>query len=378
MNTQAQHILVDIWLDSKLEPHHLETIKSLVEENLTVVRKIQHDFTPQGETIVWILAESHFSLHTYPENQYLSFDIYICNMEIDLKGLVEKMKAALPIKFIDEKYSLRGHKYQNHEITGQEFQFKNLSPEKKKDTTALLFFATIVASCSLLYELLLAQTLATTMGNTALRYNVTIGLYIASMGVGALFYNRLKTWWIERRRESEDSGFIQIEILLGIVGFIAPIIVLIFDSFFHLLDTKGILSYRSLISQSSIFAFNHFLIFVIGFVSGLELPLLMDLGKKIHREFDKRVLAFDYLGTLIAAVMFPILLVPYFKLFTLGALVAFFNTLVALIYLNYKKVYQLKLIIPLVVLIIAQLVFIFNEDVLNTWIIDSFYFLGVS
>jgi len=46
--------------------------------NLTEVRRCFHQFEPQGVTGVILLAESHFSVHTYPENDKLFFDLFCC------------------------------------------------------------------------------------------------------------------------------------------------------------------------------------------------------------------------------------------------------------------------------------------------------------
>ncbi len=47
-------------------------------------------------------------------------------------------------------------------------------------------FTFILAFCSIVYELLLGQSLSAFLGNTVLRYSVTIGLYMLSMGIGSL------------------------------------------------------------------------------------------------------------------------------------------------------------------------------------------------
>lgn len=64
-----------------------------------------------------------------------------------------------------------------------------------------------------------AQALSTTMGNTALRYNTTIGLYIAAMGFGALLYKK----FIKRDILEE---FVRIELILSLLGGLAPILAL--------------------------------------------------------------------------------------------------------------------------------------------------------
>jgi S-adenosylmethionine/arginine decarboxylase-like enzyme len=375
VNTKAQHLMVDIWLDEPFHPRFLEVIKNEVDTHLTVVKKIEHKFDPQGETLVWILSESHFALHTYPEHQYLSFDIYICSLEVDLQELLDRIEALLPIKFIDKKFSYRGHKYLNTAVTNLDpskevLRILKLPSEPRKASLILLFFSSTVAMCSLLYELLLAQTLSTTMGNTVLRYNVTIGLYIASMGIGALLYKKLLHWWRSCSND-EDNGFIAVEILLSYIGLLAPIMVLVVDSVFQ---KSGF--YLSWSSQAFLFVFNHSLIVLIGFFSGLELPLLMDMGKKIHHQLGRRVLAFDYLGTLLAAVIFPIVLVPFFNLYTIAAMVAFLNAVVALVFVAYKKLRSLWLIMPLLLSILGNALFLIFEESCNQWIIQKFYFLG--
>lgn len=51
--------------------------------NYTILQTSQHIFTPQGFTAVYLLAESHISIHTYPENNYAAVDIYTCRQYPD-------------------------------------------------------------------------------------------------------------------------------------------------------------------------------------------------------------------------------------------------------------------------------------------------------
>ena len=44
----------------------------------TVVNSSFHHFGPQGVSGVLVLAESHLSVHTWPEHAYASADIYVC------------------------------------------------------------------------------------------------------------------------------------------------------------------------------------------------------------------------------------------------------------------------------------------------------------
>ena len=43
-----------------------------------ILENIQKVFIPEGYTILYLLSESHLSVHTFPERNFMSFDIYTC------------------------------------------------------------------------------------------------------------------------------------------------------------------------------------------------------------------------------------------------------------------------------------------------------------
>ena len=65
--------------------------------NATVLNLISNKFEPQGVTAIALLAESHLSIHTWPEAHYSAVDIFTCgqNMKPDLscKFLIEALLA---------------------------------------------------------------------------------------------------------------------------------------------------------------------------------------------------------------------------------------------------------------------------------------------
>ena len=69
----------------------------------TVLNLISNKFEPQGVTAIALLAESHISIHTWPESNYSAADIFTCgqNMlpELASQYLIEALKA--------EEHSLR-------------------------------------------------------------------------------------------------------------------------------------------------------------------------------------------------------------------------------------------------------------------------------
>ena len=58
---------------------------------------ISNKFEPQGVTAIALLAESHLSIHTWPESKYSAVDIFTCgqNMlpELASQYLIEALKA---------------------------------------------------------------------------------------------------------------------------------------------------------------------------------------------------------------------------------------------------------------------------------------------
>lgn len=66
----------DLMNDIEELKHLLDTI---CEKYLfTILNKAEHRFTPQGITILYLLSESHISVHTFPEKNYIAMDIYTC------------------------------------------------------------------------------------------------------------------------------------------------------------------------------------------------------------------------------------------------------------------------------------------------------------
>ena len=64
---------------------HLEGIMNRIAEKcgFTVVSRAFHQFEPHGSTGVLVLAESHFSAHTYPEHNRIYIDVFCCSPQFD-------------------------------------------------------------------------------------------------------------------------------------------------------------------------------------------------------------------------------------------------------------------------------------------------------
>lgn len=64
----------------------------IAELQLNVVSKTGYQFQPMGYTYAFVLSESHFTIHTYPEYGSCFIDIFCCNRNFDSVKAVELLK----------------------------------------------------------------------------------------------------------------------------------------------------------------------------------------------------------------------------------------------------------------------------------------------
>ncbi len=62
---------------------------------LTLLNIQDRQFEPQGVTALGFLAESHLSIHTWPEHNYAAVDIFTCGSDSQLKAACEFVARAL-------------------------------------------------------------------------------------------------------------------------------------------------------------------------------------------------------------------------------------------------------------------------------------------
>ena len=145
----------------------------------------------------------------------------------------------------------------------------------------------IIATCGLIYELLAATVSSYVLGDSVTQFSLIIGVYLFAMGVGS---------YVSRFVEKNVAEtFVEVELAVAILGGLsAP---LLFLSFAYV-TYFGIVLYT--------------MVFLIGTLVGLEIPLLMRILKNEldFKELVSRVLALDYVGALVGSLLFPIFLVP--------------------------------------------------------------------
>jgi S-adenosylmethionine decarboxylase len=82
MKFAGTHLLVDLWGASRLDdPAHIDAAlrEAAVTAGATILHSHFHHFTPNGGVSgVVVLAESHISIHTWPERDFAAVDIFMC------------------------------------------------------------------------------------------------------------------------------------------------------------------------------------------------------------------------------------------------------------------------------------------------------------
>lgn len=141
----------------------------------------------------------------------------------------------------------------------------------------------LLGFCGVVYEFALAQSLSILFGNSAVQYSLTIGLFIAGMGLGS------------HRAEGFSGPRLSLWRAQLILSLFAPAMSLLFWwlAICGYAETARWLAYGTIVS--------------IGFLTGLELPLLLKLR---NSQTSGLILAADYFGMLTACVLFPLLLLP--------------------------------------------------------------------
>lgn len=107
------HILADISTTDKSKLDDLSLlessmVESAITEGATVLSVQHHRFSPNGVTILVLLAESHVSIHTYPDEGKAFFDVFTCGDRISSEKIFRKFIRCLPNSNHSIKSLVRG------------------------------------------------------------------------------------------------------------------------------------------------------------------------------------------------------------------------------------------------------------------------------
>lgn len=218
----------------------------------------------------------------------------------------------------------------------------------------LIIITFIVGLCSIIYELLISTISSYLLGDSIRQFSLIIGIYLASMGLGSFFsrfiHNKLLL------------SFIYVELILGLIG---------------ALSVPMCYMYFSYSDASGYQIFVLFLVFLIGMLTGFEIPILTrimedELGL---RENISNILTYDYLGALAATLLFPFFLIPLVGLYKSSLIFGLINIAVGLTtiyvfrdFLEVKKSFKNAVnFFAIILCIVIGFMIYKSNDYLNHW-----------
>lgn len=71
---------------------------------------------PGGVSGMVLIAESHFSFHTFPKRGFVTIDVYTCKDKLDTDGLLESLRDVFKFKNEETHLVKRGRNYPNADI----------------------------------------------------------------------------------------------------------------------------------------------------------------------------------------------------------------------------------------------------------------------
>lgn len=181
------------------------------------------------------------------------------------------------------------------------------APPRRYVHPALLASVFVIATSGLVYELVTGTLASYVLGDSVAQFSLVIGIYLCAMGAGSYLSRYIERDLLER--------FVDVELGVALAGGLsAPILFKIYASY------------------GAFKVALYLVVALVGVLVGLEIPLLIRLLEFSLdlKELVARVLALDYVGALVASLLFPSILLPRLGIQQTSLLFGFLNGAVAL------------------------------------------------
>jgi S-adenosylmethionine decarboxylase len=114
MDYLGNHLLVELYECDSYKLNDLEKLETIMGKAVhisgaTALKTSFHQFAPQGVSGVIIIAESHFTIHTWPEFGYAALDIFTCGNTIDSQKALDFIEKELKVKTVSVTEMKRGN-----------------------------------------------------------------------------------------------------------------------------------------------------------------------------------------------------------------------------------------------------------------------------
>ena len=178
-----------------------------------------------------------------------------------------------------------------------------------KQKINFIFLAFILGACGLAYEYSFSKLSSDLLGNSAKQWAIIIGVMMFCMGIGAEIQKLLSD-------EKLFDKFISLEIILGIVGGLGPLLLLKVFS----------------VNRDYYILIQYLLTCSTGMIIGMEVPILARLNEKYSKSLKDNlgsILWGDYLGAFLGAFLWVYLLREMDNLLKITITLGLFNLLAA-------------------------------------------------
>jgi spermidine synthase len=172
----------------------------------------------------------------------------------------------------------------------------------------LLVSVVVIATSGLIYELVAGTIASYVLGDSVAQFSFVIGCYLFAMGVGSYLSRFVEHRLLER--------FVEVELAIALVGGAsAPLLFAVYAS-------AGAF-------RPTLYA----VVLIVGTLVGLEIPILIRLLKfQLElKDLVARVLSLDYVGALLASLLFPLVLLPRIGVHRTSLAFGLLNAIVALV-----------------------------------------------
>lgn len=169
----------------------------------------------------------------------------------------------------------------------------------------------IISGCSMCYELIISAVSSYLLGNSTLQYSITIGLYMAALGFGSYISKFFK--------KNLFPIFVSIELSIGVVGGLSSLLLFLSNIY---ISNYAVVMYLEII--------------LIGTLAGAEIPIMTRIIEADENNLSvtlSSIFSFDYIGGLLGAIAFPLLLLPKLGFFATSFLCGLMNITAAMLIL---------------------------------------------
>ena len=167
----------------------------------------------------------------------------------------------------------------------------------------------IISGCSMCYELIISAVSSYLLGNSTLQYSITIGLYMAALGLGSYLSKFFKKHLF--------NVYVTVELSIGIVGGLSSLVLFLSNIY---ISNYAIVMYLEII--------------IIGTLAGAEIPIMTRIIEADENDLSvtlSSIFSFDYIGGLFGAIAFPMLLLPKLGYFATSFLCGLLNIVAAML-----------------------------------------------